>query len=491
MKRWAPLAWIVLAGATVFGPVTTAYFCGYDDFTETHRAAFEDSREPARIFTTTHWGTSKYRPLNRWLTYVCWLLGRGSALPLRVRNLFFHVVAALLIYAVALLATKDVALALGSGLLFVIHPLADQNVAAAIFTNTTSYALMLASFYLFQRSLQGKKLGLLAASFFTLFVALFFYEAVIVALGMMVLYLLVWKVRGQQVSTRYAATFGSGCAVVLLAYALVRHAIVSVSTPLVPFGQIAKNVVMYAAALINPVDTVLANSLLGTPLPPDIQISRQLIAAVAAIGIFLFLVALLALRVPRVRARLARLDWTLAGFLVLSIAAALAPFLAFAPHASETYLYLPAALFSILLCLILRGLLSMKGYSAAVAVLALLFGAASWERNQRVSSCGAIARNIVSELPVAQWKQGDRHIRLQGEPSALRRYGIYGYEGLSTIDVGDPSAHAAQAAVQIATGNDRIQVDVVSPAEADRGCPALEECFSISREGGVRPVSAQ
>jgi hypothetical protein len=278
--------------------------------------------------------------------------------------------------------------------------------------------------------------------------------------------------------------------VVLLAFALVRRAVVSVPTPLVAPGQIAKNVVLYAAALISPFDSVLANSLLGTPLPPDIHLGRELIAAVAAIGLYLMLMVFLMLRVPRMRARLARLDWALVGFLVLSIAGALTPFLAFTPHASETYLYLPAALFSILLCLILHGLLSPKGYVVVVSVLVVLFGAATWERNRLVSACGAIAHNILSQLPLAQWKQGDWHIQLQGEPSAVRRYGIYGYDGLSTIDVGDPSTPAAQDALQIATGNDRIRVDVVPPAEVGRGCPALEECFSISRAGEVRPADS-
>jgi hypothetical protein len=491
MKSMLPMAVIIFAGVTLFGAVTASYFCGYDDFADVHRAAFEDTREPSRIFTTTHFGTPKYRPLQRGFTFVCWMLGSGSALPYRIRNLFFHLMAALLIYGIAVLATGDGSIAFGAGLLFAIHPLADQSTVAASWTNTTAYALMLASFYLFQRSLHRNRPGLLAGAFLTLFIALFFYEAVIVAVGMMILYLLVWRARTQPVPPKVLAAFGSGCALVLLAFATVRHIVVSQPTPLVPLGQIARNVAMYAAALISPVDSVLANSVFGTPLPPDIHGSKETVAIIGACGVGLALLAFLVLRTSAMRARLARLDWWLAGFLVFSIAGALAPFLVFTPHASETYLYLPTALFSILLCVILRALLSSRGYAVAVTAVALLFGAATWERNHRVSTCGAIAKNIITQLPVAQWRQGDWEIRLQSEPSATRRYGIYGYDGLSTIDVGDPGIPAAQMVVQILTGNERIHVGLVPPGPLDRECPLTEQCFSISREGDVQRIASR
>ncbi len=35
-------------------PLVRAYWCGYDDFHELARTAFEDARDPARVLTTAH-----------------------------------------------------------------------------------------------------------------------------------------------------------------------------------------------------------------------------------------------------------------------------------------------------------------------------------------------------------------------------------------------------------------------------------------------------
>ena len=63
--RIALLAVLTVPSILLYARVTGAFFCSYDDFYEVHRAAFEDARDPARIFTTAHFGSQRYRPLNR------------------------------------------------------------------------------------------------------------------------------------------------------------------------------------------------------------------------------------------------------------------------------------------------------------------------------------------------------------------------------------------------------------------------------------------
>ena len=70
--------------------ISTSYFCGFDDFIEIHRAAFEDKADPVKILTTTHFVSFKYRPLNRALNLATYLIDPPSAVPFRIRNLLFH-----------------------------------------------------------------------------------------------------------------------------------------------------------------------------------------------------------------------------------------------------------------------------------------------------------------------------------------------------------------------------------------------------------------
>jgi hypothetical protein len=486
---------IVLVGLTFFAKVSTAYFCGFDDFGETHRAVFEDAHHPSRIFTTTHFGSTKYRPLNRLSTYVCWKIGNGSALPFRLRNLFFHLLCALCVYGIAWVCSRDREISLFAGLLFCLEPVANQTVVAAIFTNTVAYAFLLGAFLLFLYWLHLGSVRVLLASLLLILLGLFFYEPVIVVFAMMFGYLLVRKSERRRVTNVQICAWAGGVAAVLVAFAVVRTIYVHGSNAAVSSKGVMRNAVVYAAGLVSPLDAVSANQLLGTTLPPEIHLSAKtwlwLIAAVLALAIALSL----HLRNPRVHEGFHHLDKGIATFLVGSIAAALMPFLVYSPHPSETYLYLPAALYSILLTMLLRALLpSNFFYRLAMASILLCFAYGTWVRNQRVSECGSVAKRILTQLPTGDWTKGHPDIRLANAPNeaTVHRYGIYGYEGLTTIDPGDPNlSPSARSALQLATGNPHLNVEIVDPSTMGKSCTIAKSCFWVYRDGRVREISSK
>jgi len=494
MKRiGADVLIIVLIGTALFAKVSSAYFCGYDDFSETHRAVFEDAGNLSRIFTTAHFGTTKYRPLNRLSTYLCWAIGRGSALPFRLRNLLFHLICAICVYGLALMWTRERAVALVSGLLFCLEPVANQPVVAAIFTNTSAYAFLLAGFLVFLIWLESKRTMWLALSLLLVLNGMFYYEPAIVVFPMMAGYLFLQKCRGNRPPlSKEVAVWLGGSASVLLGFALARHFVVHGENARVPFPIMLHNAILYGGGLLLPIDVVTANQLFGSPLPPAMHLERKVLAllvitiAALAVGLVAFL------RTPMARSRIKRLDKGLVVYLALSIPIVLAPFLLFTPHASETYLYLPGALYSILLSMLLWALLPSKVvYRSAVAAILLCFGIGTWIRNQRVADCGRIADNILKGLPVSHWKNGDWYIHLSNAPGETLppRYGIYNYKGLATIDPDDPdTGHGAKNALQVATGNPKLEANIDSPTEMSRSCKIPDTCFEVSRSGSIHEV---
>jgi hypothetical protein len=492
-KHLAAIGLIAIAVFICYARVTTAYFCGFDDFVELHRAMTEDTQEPARIFTTTHFDTSKYRPLQRGLTYIAWQIDPQSPLALRIRNVVFHVIGVCLLYGIVWLLTRDRAVAAAASLLFGLHPLANQPVVAAVWANTTANAILLASFFFFLCSLpenRRKPWPWLAACFGAILVALFTYEAAIVIFGFIYGYLAIRWWTKLPASRGYLLGVAAGSAAVLLPFFTVRHMVVTQRTGSVALPVIVKNLVMNLAAMAMPVDTILANTLWDTPLPSELVIPmRTLVVAAAIAAVVIAAAAFLVFRQPACRAWLKSLPWPLLLFLAGALLFSLGPFLAFTPHASETYLYLPVVFYTILLCLLVRRLLpGPRAYIAAVSVLAVLGAAGVWARNQRVIDCGTIARNILTHLPVANWRAGDWRIRLASLPDMLTpsMYGIYGYSGLSTLEREDSGIRAAECAVRLAARNPQIQVDIVSPEEIRRDCSAPGTCFWVSASGNVQ-----
>jgi len=477
----------------MFARVSTAYFCGFDDFGESHRAVFEDARHPSHIFTTTHFGGTKYRPFNRLSTYMCWMLGGGSALPFRLRNLFFHLLCSVCVYGIAWQWTHDRKTCLSASLLFCLSPAANQTVVAAIFTNTTAYALLLAGFLLFLYWLRFTQWPVLAASMFLILIALFFYEPTIVVFAMMLGYLLLSRKKRHELKGRQIAAWLGISSAVLLTFAVARHSIVHGGNSRVPLLTILQNTAMYAGDLLVPVDPVLASRLFGTPLPPTIHLGRTVLLFVLLLFVALVAAGAALFPIRVIQSGFRQLDKSLAIFLTASIVAVLAPFLLFAPHPSETYLYLPAALYALLLSLLFRAFLSSSevAYGIVLAFFLLCYAGGTWVRNEKVAQCGAVAARILEQLPVEGWKVGQNNIRLANAPGEVgqRHYGIYLYHGLSTIERGEPGdSPAAMYALQLATKNSQLRVEVVDPLAMANSCSIPRTCFWVYSDGSVQEV---
>jgi hypothetical protein len=321
-----------------------------------------------------------------------------------------------------------------------------------------------------------------------LWIGLFTYESTIVEFGFMFGYLAIWRWTGHPVSRAYLKTLFLASAPVLLMFAVVRHLVVPQAMPLVPLSIQAHNAAMFAAALLTPIDLVFANAIFHTPLPSEIQLNGKFLIEAGISAIVLAVVALAILRRPGVRARLSGMDWLSMSFLAACIPLSLTPFLAFTPHPSETYLYPGAAFYAIVLSLLLWRLLpGQTAYAAVVAGIALLFAAGVLVKNDRVVSCGAAARTILTQLPTNNWLQGSWHIFLATPPGQEPgpRYGIYGYSGLSSIEVEGVGNRAAEKAVQMASRNDQVIADVVPPAEMAKNCASRGTCFWIFRDGSA------
>lgn len=94
------LIWLYYLGAClviffVYVPILNAYFVGGDDFREIARAKFEDDRNAWLIFTTSHDG-NRFRPLDRFATFITYQAGGLDPVYFRSRNIFFHLINSIL-----------------------------------------------------------------------------------------------------------------------------------------------------------------------------------------------------------------------------------------------------------------------------------------------------------------------------------------------------------------------------------------------------------
>jgi hypothetical protein len=495
-RHWPAVLLMLLVVSGFYARVSRSYFCGYDDFLEIGRAAVEDTRDPSRIFTTTHFQTSKYRPLNRLLIFATYHLGDGSPLWFRMRNLGFHLLAAAMVYGLGWQLFHSRSTAFASALLFGLCPLSNQCVVASSWTITAGYALMLSALFLFFYALKAGRHALfwLTLALVGIWLSLFIYEATIVIFAFMYGYLAIewWSSRRQPASNRLLLFLTLGSAVVGVTFFAARFMVVSSPLQVVRPASIVKNAAMYGGALLLPIDSVLAHALFNAPLPPEIRMNGATLAlTIAAAGVVL-LAALAVYFFQPLRNRLAQIEWPKIGFLAFCCGFSLLPFLFFTDHASETYLYLPAAFYVLLVAGILRTLLpGSANYTVAVALIGLCYGAGTWLRNEDVSACGATAQRIMAGMPLANWRQGVWRIRVanfSGEPTQPR-FGIYQYQGLSTIDVGDPKVSSIEPALQLATRNPNISAQVISPEEM-RSCSPADTCFWVHQDGQVEPLHA-
>ena len=492
--RLLPLGLILLLTTVVYVPTLRSYYCGYDDFSEAHRAA-DDLANPGRMFTTSHFNTAKYRPLNRVLTAFGYYLGNGSPVVFRIRNLAGHLVVVAAIYGIALALAESHPAALAGALLFALHPLANQSVVGSTWTNTAAYAMMFASFYFFIGSLErtSGRTGRLMLALLLALAALFTYEATLVLFVLMVLYAGGRAFFGKRPwpGPIYILLCGGGILLICTSFFIARSLFAAGTTEVSSARMIFANLAVYIGALLIPVDTLLANSLFDFPLPSELLSEPGLVTLIFIMGIgagSIILFAVVNVVLFRLRSgRDLKIDWRIL-FFVLAICASLLPFLAFTEHASETYLYPGAAFLCLLLAFMAERFLPVKGFRAAVAILAFLFGSATFARNERVRACGSMAVKVLAGLPLDQLRHGAWNVVLSpspDEPIPLH-YGIYSYSGIGTIDPG--GAQSANSALQMVTGNPEVTATVVFPRDMSAACaPPQNQCFWVHSDGLVEP----
>jgi hypothetical protein len=484
---------ILLAVAAAYAHLSGAWFCGYDDFNESYRAVFFDGTMPSRIVTAGHFTPFMYRPVTSALQLATWDAGHG-ALAFRIRNLATHLLSVALVYGIAFFLGRSRAAAAAAAALFGMSPFTNEAVAVAIWTNTTAYALLLGSLFAFflafralsERRAWGYALGV---SLLAALVALFTYEPTIVVFAIMFAYL---ALCARPVPLRgFLSALAAGMALDLAIFFGVRHAVGITGAPLLPAGTIVKNLIEYLVGLALPIDPVLAHALFGIPLPASsvpLHVEMLLPAALFALA----LVVAVALVIGRpVRERFATLPWATLAFLAISIPLSLVPIVLYRDHVSEYNLYVPAALYSIAVALGLRHLARSRAAFAAVTGLLLVsYVAGTVVRNERVVACARIAQTIVGSLPTGAWRDGAWDVRLATTPGKTLppRYGIYDYAGIETLEVTQTHIRGAEDAVRLATGNERVRVDVVSAETLEDGCARPRTCYTVSANGDVSEV---
>ena len=501
MKHILILVAVLAATSFVYAKLPTAYFCAYDDFLEVHRAAFEDTREPSRVFTTTHFESYKYRPLYRGLNLLTYWFRDGEASNFRTRNVLFHLLNVVLIYALAWLLFNNRLVAATAALLFGVHPLANHAVVGAVMTNSAAHSLLLLSILSFIISTRRKTLTsylLLVLALLCGWLSLLTYEAAIVIYPLLFSYLGIQFLATRQwpVSRVYTIFLTLGCLFFAGLYYLIHTWYVPYSAKkAVPsLGIMVKSTAMYAAGLLLPIDPVMANTWFGTPLPSDIDVSlgSPLIRVLTVVGLVVVGVVVW-LVVKYRRDRLVSHEWPAQLFVVVSGIAVIAPLIIFTDKPSETYMYLlvafAALLFSSILVQLLGPRASRRGriiFVVIVGALTVSYGAATWVRNSRVERCGETAKEIVSSLQQPRFKKGVWFIWLApapGEPGS-HRYGMYGWRGVDTIGY-----TAVESAVQLVNGNESLRARVMTPKELEAACGVPQgTCFIVHENGKVDEV---
>jgi hypothetical protein len=470
-----------------------AYFCGFDDFTNARRAALEDAANPASMFTSTHFGSSKYRPLSRAATYAAETSGWPPALGHRIRNLAGHLISVCAVFAIAQLLGAPSGRAAVAATLFGVSPMSHQTVAAAIFTIDLAYAAMLwslAAFMIAYDRVHAATRWLVAALALAL-AGLFTYEATIAVFGSMACYVIVRERAGNPPASgraRFFGRFAVGAAAVLLIFVGVRHAFVTGRMPLTPLPTILVNGALFAGALASPVDLLSLSWVAGTPLPSELVRDH----AVALAGSFTgaAVTVLLVTGSRRARAWITQVPWAVVAWLAISIALTLAPFLLFSDHPSETYLYAPAAFFAVAWTMVASALLPPRAFHGVAGMLVLVAAVSSALRTERVRACAETAARIVTSLPLDDWRHGAPRVHLADAPGLppMRRFGLYGYHGLGTIDPREEHWNALEAALQLATANRELRAAVVPTDGLLATCARVDFCGWVSGDGTVRAV---
>jgi len=503
IKHILPLAGILILTILVYAKLPPAYFCAYDDFLEVHRAAFEDTREPQRVFTTTHFTSYKYRPLNRGINLITYWVGSGSAMYFRTRNVLCHLLNVVFIYIFAWMLFRNRLISISGALLLGIHPLANHAVVGAVMTNSAAHSLLLFSLLAFLASTRQQRpirFVWLCAALFAGWLSLLTYEAAISLYPLMFAYLGIQVLANRKwpVNRAYILTFVIGSAFFWFSYYLIhaRYVPYSAKQAMPAITLMLKNLMTYIVAILLPIDPVLANTWFGIPLPSDIDLhSRTLTLFLGISGVIALLVVGFLLMRFRKNIQEAGL-WPAQLFLLTAAAAAIAPLVVFTDKPSETYLYLTIAFVAVLFASIIVQLLKVETsanrrivFAVMIGALSISFGLGTWVRNSKVYQCGQTAAQIVSGLNQSRFKSGSWYVWLipaPGEPQS-HRYGMYGWRGIDTV-----GQSAVQEALQLVNRNEEITARVLTPQEVAAVCNSAHYiCMEVHADGSVEQVVSQ
>ncbi len=471
----------------VYFGVSQSYYCGYDDFSEVHRAQFRDNQDPSRIWTETHFGTGKYRPLHRYLTYVTWKLGDGKPQVFRFRNLFFHLVMTAFVYGITWLLFASGGNAATAALFFGIHPLANQSILGASWGVTAAFSMLLGSFYFFLLASRRKAWMIpLTTSFILTIAGLLIYEPAITIFYFIAAYLVLRVYQRRSLPSRaFLITLAVQSLLVLSLFVWMRFQFVNVTSPLTPPLLFVRNTLMFAGALALPVDSILAHEVFGTPLPSRIKLAIE-VPILLALGSGLAAALVWRWKGRSIRKRMSALPFAEILFLLSTAGASLLPFLVFTDHPSETYLYMPLALWCIIIAVSIATTLDRRWAVLTAVALVLLWTVATMRRNARVQHCAATAERLLSGLPREQLRTGAQEVRFADAPGIppLERYGLYGFRGLATID--PFQGGVLGLALQMISGNERVAARIVDAKEL-QGC-SKDECFVVFEDGHTQAV---
>ncbi|HEY2974429.1 MAG TPA: glucosyltransferase domain-containing protein [Pyrinomonadaceae bacterium] len=496
MKRWVGILAILTFVGLLYARIPNTYFCGYDDFNENNRAAFEEKKEPLRLLTATHFNSYKYRPLSHTLHYATYWLGNGNPMLFRIRNVGCHLLNVLLIYGIGMLLLDDKLTSSAGALLFGVHPLANQPIVAASFTIPAAHLAFLFALFAFLYSLKKSPgnlvwlgLGLISA-----WLSLLTYESSISVFALMFGYLILrfLILRERNVNRSYLIVLTMGSLLLIGSYFGLRRLFVTVAAKqAVPsLKTLVTSSAMYTGALLSPIDSVLANSWLGTPLPSELNLHGITMAwRVGLVGLGLVSVVLLVFVVRTLRRKLDRPLLTVQLFLFSAVVLSVLPLIVFTPKPSETYIYLSVAFGALLFSSILgvlfdsRNPLERRIFTVIVVLLTVSFSCATWVRNGRVANCGVTAERIISQLKEDRLKQGTWNVWLAAAPGEPRgqRYGIYGCRGIDTI--GEPGM---ESALRVTNGNEMLTARVTDAALIYSACEGPNAlCLVVHDDGRV------
>jgi hypothetical protein len=496
---------IVIVSGLAYLPLARANYCGFDDTLELQRLTFHDPGSIGNDFhTVLADAINKYRPFLTTLNRITLHLGHSAAALFRARNIVAHLLTSMVLYGIGFLLFDSIPVAAAAALLFSLHPLTNQAVAGGMWVITPANLCLFLSFFLFQLSLRpGRwRLASLAASLTIGPLGVLIYDPVIFLYGLIPLYLCLWVILERKLPpVRHLVVLAAMLVGFLVAWFSLRAAILPpIRSQVTPINTILKNVLIYSVGLTQVFDPILSTDLLRTPLPKE-ALSGDFDLGWLAIIMLPTAIVLAALvwTIPRWRANLGRRDVIIFGFLLVAWAGSLVPYLFFSTHASETYNYVGIAFLALLAARMLSAMATpphgqsgpaMTAFAGAVGVLALLYGAATFDRNLRVKSCGDIVGNILRQLPVGELHQGKWDVvfsNLPDEPTS-RFYGMYGYKGVDTLGMGDYGSPGIAGAVQFASKNADISASAVAPEQFARLCGAPTPgrlCFWVHADGNL------